>query len=93
MNPQLSISFSSSSPINKLKLGGQNKKLFEYLEKGNTINVFSEARKTLGIGYLNSRIADLRCRSGIIIHDRMIEVNGTHCKEYSLTPFPFENKN
>lgn len=87
MLKQLEISFESSSPINKIKLGGQNKKLFEYLEKGNTITIFSEAKKFLGIGYLNSRIADLRCRSGIIIHDRMVEVNGTRCKEYSMRPF------
>lgn len=87
MIAQLEISFETASPINKIKLGGQNKRLFEFLEQGNTITIYSPAMKELGIGYLNSRIADLRCKHGIIIHDRMVEVSGTHCKEYSLRAF------
>lgn len=87
MIAQLTINFESSSPINKSKLGGQNKRLFEFLEKGNTINVYSEARRELGIGYLNSRCSDLRNKHGVIIYDRMIKVNGVDCKEYSMAPF------
>ena len=87
MITQLSISFESGSPINREKLGGQNRRLFEYLETGRTINIYSPAMKELGIGYLNSRCSDLRNKHGVIIFDRMITVDGTHCKEYSLKMF------
>ncbi|MDB5200551.1 MAG: hypothetical protein JWO92_2514 [Chitinophagaceae bacterium] len=79
---QLIMDFSTASRINKEKLAGQNKLLFEYLEKG-TVTIFN----TPGIRILNSRISDLRNKVGIIIHDRFVNINGTTCKEYSLTPF------
>lgn len=75
--------FSTGSPINKEKLGGQNLKLFEMLERG-PVTIFNSP----GIRILNSIISDLRNRAGIIIHDRFVNINGTTCKEYSLKPFP-----
>lgn len=87
MLSQLTIDFSTASPINKEKLGGQNRRLFEYLERGNTINIYSPAMKELKIGYLNSRCSDLRNKHGVIIFDRMVEINGTWCKEYSMREF------
>ena len=79
---QLHFDFSSGSPINKEKLGGQNKLLFEMLESGPR-TIFN----TPGIRILNSRISDLRNRAGIIIYDRYVKINDVTCKEYSLKPF------
>lgn len=84
---QTQLDFSTASPINKKKLAGQNKLLFEYLEKG-VVTIFN----TPGVRILNSRISDLRNRSGVIIHDRYVKINDTTCKEYSLKPF-LENNN
>ncbi|MEJ7738512.1 MAG: hypothetical protein WKF97_13865 [Chitinophagaceae bacterium] len=61
----------------------QQKLLLEHLRNGNTIN-FLQARD-MGIGYLNSRIADLR--KEITIHSRFIRISNVKCKEYSLAPF------
>lgn len=69
------------------KLTGQNKRLYDWLAGGNTIHIFDPAMQKLGIGYLNSRISDLRNKCKVQIYDRMIEVNGTHCNEYSITEF------
>ncbi|MEJ7740465.1 MAG: hypothetical protein WKF97_23865 [Chitinophagaceae bacterium] len=64
-------------------LEAQNKRLYEHLLAGSTIN-FLQARD-MGIGYLNSRISDLR--KVMTIHSRFIRINGIQCKEYSLAPF------
>jgi hypothetical protein len=74
-------------PANVQRLKGQNKSLYDWLAAGNTISIFSPAMKSLGIGYLNSRISDLRNKCKIQIYDRLIDVNGTKCNEYSLKPF------
>jgi len=81
------IDFSTASSINKEKLGEQNRKLFEYLEQGNSIHCLDRSMIGLQIGYLNSRISDLVNKHGVVIHKRMINVGGTHVKEYSLKPF------
>ncbi|MEJ7737418.1 MAG: hypothetical protein WKF97_08330 [Chitinophagaceae bacterium] len=39
----------------------------------------------MGIGFLNSRIADLR--KEITIYSRFIRIKNVKCKEYSLAPF------
>lgn len=75
-------------PGNVERLTGQNRRLYDWLATGQTISIFSPAMQDLGIGYLNSRISDLRNKCKVQIYDRMIEVNGTHCNEYSLNPFP-----
>lgn len=72
---------------NVAKLKGQNRRLLDWLQAGNTIHVFHPAMHTLGIGYLNSRISDLRNKCQITIYSRDIVVNDTHVNEYSLTPF------
>lgn len=51
--------FETSSPINIERLSGQNKRLYDYLAKGNKIHCLHPAKEELGIGYLNSRISDL----------------------------------
>lgn len=88
---QIPISFPSDSPINIEKLGGQNKRLYDWLAAGNNIHVFHIAKRNLQIGYLNSRISDLN-KAGVTIYKRMITVpdmdgNPTDVKEYSLSPF------
>lgn len=88
---QQEITFPTSSPINISRLSGQNKRLFDYLNEGKTIHVFHPAKETLQIGYLNSRISDIR-KCGIVVYKRMIKciaANGepTDVKEYSLNPF------
>jgi hypothetical protein len=63
MNAQIRINFEvvpTSSPINIDKLRGQNRRLLEYLLAGNSIHCMSAEKAQMGIGYLNSRIADLR---------------------------------
>ncbi len=84
---QPELEFPSDSPINTDKLGGQNKRLYEYLSSGKTIHCMSEAMKELKIGYLNSRCSDLINKFGIKIYKRYISVNDTTVKEYSLKQF------
>lgn len=86
MNAQLTLDFSTASKINTEKLTRQNRIVFEYLEKGNTINTV-KARDKFNVFNLHSRISDLRNRSAIIIYDRMIKIGEMHCKEYSLKDF------
>lgn len=88
---QLSISFESPSPINTERMTGQNKRLYDYLQTGNTIHCFHPAKQELQIGYLNSRCSDL-IKAGVEIFKRYIKVkdiNGEEVtvKEYSLKPF------
>lgn len=85
MSLQLNIDFTSGSKLNTLKLSGQNRRLFDWLSSGNTITML-EAGK-IGIGYLNSRISDLRNKVGVVIYDRMVDRCGTKVKEYSMNPF------
>lgn len=89
---QLAIDFTTASRINVERLKGQNKRLLDHLEAGNTIHCFSNAVRTLRIGYLNSRISDLRNRAKITIYDRDIQAVSfdgelVRCKEYSLKEF------
>ena len=83
---QAEIEFPTESPINEIKLGGQNRRLYDYLSSGKTINCMSDAMKELQIGYLNSRISDLKKHS-IKIYKRYILVDNTTVKEYSLKEF------
>ena len=85
MKEQLEIIFESPSPINREKLTGQNKLIYELL-KVRTLNCFQA--QDFGVTALNSRISDLRNKSGVIIYDRFITTNGgSKVKEYSLYPF------
>lgn len=80
---QTQIEFTSNSPINTLSLTGQNKKLYDYLMTGKSINCLHPAKIELGIGYLNSRISDL-VKHNIPISKRYIKVNNSTVVEYSL---------
>lgn len=87
---QLEITFESNSIINAERLGGQNKRLFEYLANGNSIHVFHPAKRELKIGFLNSRASDLINKHGVNISKRYIQVkdtDGNYCTvvEYSLS--------
>jgi len=77
----------TNHPGNVERLTGQNRRLYDWLVSGKTIHIFNPAMQQLGIGYLNSRISDLRNKCNVQIYDRMIEVNGTYCNEYSIKPF------
>ena len=86
---QLELDLTSEAPINTDKLSGQNKRLYEYLLSGKSIHCFSEARRILRIGYLNSRASDLINLFGIDVKKRRIKVrdvegNLTTVVEYSL---------
>lgn len=74
-------------PANVQRLTGQNKRLYDWLMTGNTIHFLSDAKQELRIGFLNSRISDLRNKCKVQIYDRMIDVDGIKCNEYSLKPF------
>ena len=82
---QAQLNFTSPSPINCEKLTGQNKALYQHLAAGNTITMFQA--QSIGVGYLNSRVSDLRNKIGVHVYDRMINVNGVSVKEYSLKEF------
>ncbi len=50
----------SQSPINKVKLTNQNERLYGFLMSGKSISCFSPELKTLKIGTLHSRVAEVR---------------------------------
>jgi len=76
------------SPINIDRISGQNRKLLDYLLAGNKIHCMHHMKAMLGIGYLNSRIADLRKFlqfSEYKIESEMIKVADVDVKEYWIT--------
>lgn len=80
---QKELDFTSAAPINKLKLTGQNKLVFDILSSGKTLNCFQA--QEFGITALNSRISHLRNKAGVAIHDRFITTRGgSKVKEYSM---------
>lgn len=81
MQPELQ--FPSSSPINTISLTGQNKLLYDYLLNGN-IDMF--IAREIGIGFLNSRVSDLK-KHKIEIYSKYIKKNNSTVKLYSLTEF------
>lgn len=82
--------FATQSPINKDKIKGQNKLVFDYLSKGKSLTSM-QAIKMWGITRLGARIWDLRHIAGVIIHDKIIKEAGSDVKVYSLKPFDNEN--
>src|SRR5947207_3250277 len=78
MVKQITIDFTTASPINTEQLTGQNKTVFEILHSGNTINCLQA--QLLGITALNSRISDLRHKAKITIYDRYINTAGSKIK-------------
>jgi hypothetical protein len=71
---QLSLSFDTASPINIDRLKGQNLRLYNWLQAGNSIHVFHPAKKELRIGYLNSRASDLINKNNVPVNKRRIQV-------------------
>lgn len=57
---QPEFDFTTPSPINVERLSGQNRRLYDHLISGKRINCLSPEMSTLRIGYLNSRISDLK---------------------------------
>lgn len=74
MGAQATFEFPTSSPINIEKLGGQNKRLYDWLIAGNKINCMGPERKSLKIGYLNSRVSDLIHKHRVAIKSEYVEV-------------------
>lgn len=71
---QIQIEFTTSSPINIGKLSGQNRRLYDYLSEGKHINCMSPEMTLLRIGYLNSRISDLKNKCNVPVQSKFIEV-------------------
>lgn len=89
---QISIDFSTASPINIDRLGGQNKALYNYLQTGESIHAMHPVRRNLKIGYLNSRISDLINKHKVQIYKRFIKAKDSDGEwvdvtEYSMKPF------
>jgi hypothetical protein len=84
--PFVAESFATKAPINRDKIKGQNKTVFEYLESGKTLTSM-EAIKKWGITRLGARVWDLRHIHGVGIYDRIITEAGTHVSQYSMKPF------
>lgn len=72
--PNLFSEIPTGAPINKVKLGGQNKRLYDWLMAGNKIHCMHPAKVELRIGYLNSRCSDLINKHGIDVKSEYIEV-------------------
>ena len=83
---QTTLNFTSPSPINADKLTGQNKLVYDYLSKGETLNRIKAIELKLTTA-LNSRISDLTNKTGVVIHRRFININGSKLREYSLSKF------
>jgi hypothetical protein len=83
MSSQIAIDFTTQSPINQLKLTGQNKLVYEILSSGKTLTTFQA--QEYGITALNSRVSDLRNKCKIEVHGKMITTNGgSKVMEYSI---------
>lgn len=90
-NIQVVIQFPTASPINQEKLRKQTQRLYDYLAAGNTIHLFHPAKKELKVGFLNSRIPEIK-KAGYTVYKRRITVldsegEPTSVVEYSLKPF------
>src|SRR5689334_7101195 len=89
-SPQREIEFPVHSPVNIKTLGKQNLRLFEYLLTGKHINIYSRAKQELGIGYLNSRISNIR-EAGYSVSRELITVkdhngNDVRIMDYWFSP-------
>lgn len=90
------LEFETSSPINIERLGGQNKRLYDYLMQGNKIHCFHDAMRFLRIGYLNSRTSDLIHKHNVpVIKERItvkdIAGNDVDVIQYSIQQKPSNN--
>jgi len=90
---QLTIDFTSPSPINTERLTGQNLRLFEYLKTGNRIHVFHPAKRELKIGYLNSRASDLINKYHVPIHKEYIKAIDTDGEMVSVVEYRIKAEN
>lgn len=64
---QTESNLTSKSALNVERMTKQNKRLYEYLLTGQPINVFSQAKRDLRIGFLKSRVSEL-------INDHKVEI-------------------
>ena len=88
--PAPPLELESASPVNTKRMGGQNLRLFNYLLTGKSIHVFSQAKKDLRIGFLNSRCSDLINVHGIKIEKEYIKAkdidgNDVDCVNYWMS--------
>lgn len=82
---QATLTFETSSPINKDKFTRQNRIVWDHLQHS-TITCFIAIDK-YDIYHLHSRISELRNKHKKVIYGRTINSRGTTCQEYSLKPF------
>lgn len=88
-------SFRTQSPINQDEIKIQTERLFRFMSAGNSIHVEHPAKRILRIGYLNSRMAEIRKRllqEGKDLFKRRIKVKNSENRwitvvEYSMFPF------
>lgn len=91
MVKQMIMDFETPSPINVDRLSGQNRRLYDYLKAGNRIHCFSEARRLLRIGYLNSRVSDLINVHKIPVQKTRIKVRDVYGEETTVMEYFLEN--
>ncbi len=89
---QKELDFSTNSPINQEKLGGQNKVVYDWLAAGNSINCYEA--QDVGITALNSRISNLRNLHNVSIADKFETTKGgSKVKRYFFPQYnPFKNQ-
>lgn len=90
---QLTLEFTSPSPINTERLTGQNLRLFEYLKTGESIHVFHPAKRELKIGYLNSRASDLINIYHVPVSKERIQVVDTDGELVSVVEYSIKKEN
>ena len=79
---QQEIEFPTDSPINGGKLSGQNKRVYEILQRGGKYHCLSPEIIEAGIGRLNSRISELFNKFDVPIKREMIQIKGMTLKQY-----------
>jgi len=78
--------FPTDSPVNTIKLTGQNLEVWNLLNKHETIDKY--IARELGIDELRSRISDLKNKFGKSIYSKLFTTeNNLQYSKYSLKPF------
>lgn len=78
--------FPTDSPLNTIKLTGQNFEVWQLLQKHETIDKY--IARELGIDELRSRISDLKNKFGCTIYSKLFTTeNNLQYSKYSLKPF------
>lgn len=87
---QITLDFSTSSPINTERLNGQNRRLYDYLQGGGKIRCFHHSVRDLRIGFLNSRISDLINKWHVTIHKQRVRVRDVEGNDVVVIEYSME---